>query len=205
MQKGPQILLAPCVVDDEQDAALAQRLAKLRGGGVEAFERRAFAGERFDEIGDDGEQIAGLFAEFHPEDAVEIGLDDVRVMGERLGERGLAVAARPAQRRRYRYRIAQRRSRASAFSAPNSSRAMHEIRRRFGHHHRHALLLAGQPQHAQQSHEMFRLAEVVNVAKPARHSGKIEVPARARARLLCLPVSRAEFPDAPPGFRARPA
>ena len=48
---------------------------------------------------EDREQALGLLAEFGPQDAVEIGVLDVGIAGERLGERRLAVAARAAQRR----------------------------------------------------------------------------------------------------------
>ena len=50
LQERPQILLAPGVVDDEQDAAVAQRLAELGGGGVEVFQAGPLAGHDLDEV-----------------------------------------------------------------------------------------------------------------------------------------------------------
>ena len=106
LQEGAQILLAPGVVDDEKDAPVAQRLAELGGGGVQVFEAGPLAAQDLDEVRDDGEQVFGLLAKLGPEDAVEIGVLDVRVVGQRFRKRGLAIAARAAQRRRDGDRVA---------------------------------------------------------------------------------------------------
>ena len=106
MQERAQVLLAPGVVDDHQDSPVAQRLAELGRRGVDGLQPRPLAGQSLDEVGDERQQIVGLLAKLDPEDAVEIGVLDVGVMGERLGERRLAVAARAPQRGRDGDRVA---------------------------------------------------------------------------------------------------
>ena len=98
---------------------------------------------------DDGEQVVGLFAKLHPEDAVEIGVLDVRVVGQRLRKRGLAIAARAAQRRRDGDRVALGVEQL-VLQRLELRRALHEIRRRLRRHHRHALLRARPFQHPHQ-------------------------------------------------------
>ena len=99
LQEGPQVLLPPGVIDHHQDAAVAKRLAELCRGGVQGLEVRTLARERRDEVGDDRDQLSRLLTQFGPQDSVEIGVLDIGVAGERLGERRLAVAAGAAQRR----------------------------------------------------------------------------------------------------------
>ena len=95
---------------------------------------RALASQHHDLIQDDLTGI-GLFAEHRPQNSVEIGVLNVRVMGERLGEGRLAVAAGAAQRRRDRGdRVAfgveeLRLQRVELFGARN------EVRRRLRRHH----------------------------------------------------------------------
>jgi hypothetical protein len=97
-QEGLEVRLAPDVVDDHQNPAVAQGLAQLRRSRIERLELRPLAGEQSDEVGEGRDQALGLLAEFGPEDPVEIGVLDVGVARERLGERRLAIAAGAAQR-----------------------------------------------------------------------------------------------------------
>ena len=92
-RNGLQVLLAPGVVDHHEDPAVAERLAELRRGGVDRLQARPLAGQEHDEVGEGRDQPLGLLAELGPQDSVEIGVLDVGVVGERLGERRLAVAA----------------------------------------------------------------------------------------------------------------
>ena len=99
LQKRPQILLTPGVVDDQKNATVAERLAELGRGGVDRLQPGPLARQEHDQVGDDRDQPLRLLAELRPEDSVEIGVLNVGVVGERLGERRLAVAAGALQRR----------------------------------------------------------------------------------------------------------
>ena len=98
-RNGLKVRLAPGVVDDHENAAVAERLAELRRGGVDRLQPRPLAGQQHDQVGEDRKQPLGLLAELGPQDSVEIGVLDVGVVGERLGERRLAVAAGALERR----------------------------------------------------------------------------------------------------------
>ena len=108
LQEGAQILFAPSVVDDEKDAPVSQRFPKRGRRIIHRLNVWWFACHTGNEIGNNGDQVFGLLAKLGPEDAVEIGVGDVRVVGERFRERGLAIAARAAQRRRDGDRVALR-------------------------------------------------------------------------------------------------
>ena len=99
LQEGSEVLLAPGVVDDQKNAPVAERLAELRRSRVYCVEPRPLASQEHDEIGEGGDEPLRLLAKLGPENAVEIGVLNVGVVGERLGERRLAVAARAPERR----------------------------------------------------------------------------------------------------------
>ena len=71
-------------------------LAKFRRRRVDRLQLRPLAGQQGDEVGKGRDQPLWLLAELSPEDPVEKSVLDVRVMGERLGERRLAIAASAA-------------------------------------------------------------------------------------------------------------
>ena len=85
------ILFAPGVVDHEKDAPVPERLGELGAAALTV----AIGGFRsaIYKVRGDGDQVFGLLAKLGPEDAVEIGLLDVRVVGKRFRERGLAITA----------------------------------------------------------------------------------------------------------------
>ena len=99
LQERAQILLAPGVVDDQKNAAIAERLGKRASRGVDRLEFRRFAGQPRDEVRNDRQEIFGLLAELGPQDAIKKSVLNVRIMGEGLGEGRLAIAARAAQGR----------------------------------------------------------------------------------------------------------
>ena len=51
-------------------------------------------------------EVRRLFAEFHPQDTIEVGVDNVGVMRQLFRQRGLSIAASTTQRRRDPHRIA---------------------------------------------------------------------------------------------------
>jgi hypothetical protein len=96
LQERLQVLLAPNVVDDHEDPAIAQRLPKFRRRRVDRLKLRPLAGQQGDEVGKGRDQPLWLLAELSPQDSVEISVLDVGIAGERLGERRLAIAASAA-------------------------------------------------------------------------------------------------------------
>ena len=52
LQERPQVLLAPGVVDDHQDAAIPQSFSQLRRRGVDRLQRRPLTCQQSDEIGE---------------------------------------------------------------------------------------------------------------------------------------------------------
>jgi hypothetical protein len=93
LQERSQILLAPDVIDDQQNSAVAQRLAELGGCGLDGLDAGALTGQDLDQVGNDGQQICRIFPKFRPQHAVEVGVLDVGVMCQCPGQRGLAIAA----------------------------------------------------------------------------------------------------------------
>ena len=87
LQKRSQILLAPGIVDDQKDPAIAERLAQFRCGSVNRFDARTVTRQNYNEVRYDRQQVAGPLAEPRPENAVEIGLLNVFIMRQRFGER----------------------------------------------------------------------------------------------------------------------
>jgi len=43
LQEGPQVLLAPGIIDDHENAPIAERFAKLPSGGVDRLQPRPLA------------------------------------------------------------------------------------------------------------------------------------------------------------------
>jgi hypothetical protein len=60
LQKGAQVLLAPGIIDDQEDTAVAQGRAQCQ------------------------EEVPGLLAELRPEYPIEISIQNVGVMGNGL-------------------------------------------------------------------------------------------------------------------------
>ena len=141
VQERAQILLAPDIIDDHQDAAVAQRLAERSGGGGDGLKPRRRAGENRNEVGDDGEQVVGLLAEFDPQHAVDIGILDVGIVRQRLGKGGLAVAARALERHRMGHYVAFGIEELLLERAEFTG-ARHEVGRRLRGHHGDALFPA---------------------------------------------------------------
>ena len=169
LQKRLEVLLAPRVVDHHENPAVAERLAQLRRGGVERLQARPLASQEHDEVGEGRDQALGLLAELGPQDAVEIGVLDVGVVGERLGERRLAVAAGPAQRGRDPGDGITPGVEELLFQRVEFLRAPNKVGRRLRRHHRHALLPALGLNQVDECRFLLGKIEVVGMADPARH------------------------------------
>jgi PemK-like, MazF-like toxin of type II toxin-antitoxin system len=63
LEERPQVLLAPGVIDNHQDEAVAKRLAELSRGGVDRLQARPLARQRLDLVGEDGQKALRLLAE----------------------------------------------------------------------------------------------------------------------------------------------
>jgi hypothetical protein len=83
LQERLEVLLAPSVVDDEKNAAVAERLAELRRRCVDRLQVRPLAGQEHNEIGKRHDEPLRLLAELGPKNPVEIGVLNVGVVGER--------------------------------------------------------------------------------------------------------------------------
>ena len=142
----------------------------LDGGGFRFSRPAAFAAQDVDQVRYDGGQVLGLFAKLGPEDAVEIGVLDVLVVGQRFGERGLAVAARAAQRRRDGDRVALGVEQ-FALKRLELHRTLNEVRRRLRRHHRHAASDSSVPRARASASHAFREC-------PDRRSAQSSVAAR---------------------------
>ena len=190
----------PDIVDNQQDSPIAEHRVQ---GRTKALKGRCFwglAGQQRDEIGQQRlHPAAALFAQFDPQHAVEVGVLDVRIMGQRLGQRGLAVAARTAQCRGDRHSIALA-IQQLLFERLELPRPRDEVGRRFRRHHRHA---GGAARHFQNPEEVgaaLRDGEIVEVAEPAGHRRQIvdAGPAHRQHGLALLPGQ----PDLPAHYPA---
>ncbi len=171
-----------------------KRLAELRRGRVDRLELRALAGQQGDEVGEGRDQPLGLLAELGPQDSVEIGVLDVGVVGERLGERRLAVAAGAAQRRGdagdgIAFGVEQ-----ALLERVELFRAGDEVLRRRRRHHRHAPRLGVPLQLGDKRCLLLGKVEIVDMAEPARQLVEVD-DARPldRADRLALLPGEADF------------
>jgi hypothetical protein len=186
LRERAQVLLAPGVVNDHEDAAIAQSLAQLCRRGVDIFQARALARQSLDEVGDDRHQVLWFFTEFHPENAVEIGVLNVGIVRQRPGKRRLAVAARTAQRSgdgdRIALSIKELLLERVEFSGP-----LHEVGRQLGRHHGDAFLGARALQDTDQIRVPLWHCQVVDLAKPTRQVVEVfEARSSDRANRLAL-------------------
>src|SRR5262249_24111270 len=145
-------------------------------------------------------EVVGVFPKLDPENAVEIGILDVRVMGELLGEGGLAVAAGAAQRRGDGDGIPFGIQEVSLQSVELNG-SLHEIVWRLRRHHADALLPALALQDPDQRRDVLWQIEIVDLAKPAWQLAEIAKswPFDGTDRLALL----TRQPNLPPNDRAR--
>jgi hypothetical protein len=94
VQEGHEVPTVPDIVDDEQEAAIAECLAQRGLGAVDGGEVAApLRIDQADDVGDRRDDAAAaLLTKFNEQRAVEVGVANVAVVGERASERGLAVA-----------------------------------------------------------------------------------------------------------------
>ena len=185
IQERRQILHPPGIVDHQEAAPIIERVGQRGCGAVDGVKARPFAGEGLDQIGDTADQIVGLLAQRDAQNAVAEGILDVAVVTQGIGERGLAVAAGPAQRGRDRHRLAMRVKETLLERVERGGACDEALGQRIGHE-RHALF-AGRPlEHLQQPRETLGSVDVVTICAlhPARQSEKSSAPGMRPATLL---------------------
>ncbi len=95
----------PHVVNHDQKVTISQQFFQAIDGGIKRRKARTLAAEREDQVFDAARQIAGIFAERHPEEAIIEGVLNLLVVAERLRQRRFAVTARAAQCGSNRHRL----------------------------------------------------------------------------------------------------
>ena len=182
MQERRKVLDAPGIVDHQQAAPIIERVGQRGLGGVDGAEAGARAGEGLDQVGDAADQIVGLLAQRDAQDAVAERVLDVAVVAQRIGERGLPVAAGAAQRRGDGHRLALRVEELALERVELLGARDEALGQRIGHE-RHALL-AGRPlEHLDQPRATLGNVDVVamRALHPARQVREVEL-ARAGDR-----------------------
>ena len=176
LEKGAGVGDVPDVVDHDQHAPLAYRLAKTRDGGVECCEARAFVGQNFDQVHNATLNTTRLLAERDPEDAVIEGVLDRLLVADRAGERGLAVAAGALQRGGDRDRLLAGLVEQRGDELLDLARAADENVRQIFDHERHAGGLARRLEGAHEAAPLVGLGGVdeVGAAHPAGQRAEVD-------------------------------
>jgi len=87
-----EVGLPPDVVDDDQGGLVLQPRGELLRCLLDASEAGLLAGQGLVERRQAAEDVGRLLAQLDPEDAVGKGVDDVVIVAQGLGQRGLAEA-----------------------------------------------------------------------------------------------------------------